>query len=108
MWIRDGNFLYSMCLVDILIYDSLRTRFKYGGMRWMINYNKTLNNIYGSGCVGKDENWKTINWWKRAIQSHPNLKLKVATTSFIERHSNHFIRFSSLFIGQIIIVAIKV
>lgn len=107
LMIRDGNLLFPLVLLELLFFYPLRTAGKYGGLKWIFNYDKVINNIYGTGAPGKDENIKTLNWWRRTIANYPNLKLKVSTTSYVVAHPNLFTRFLMHVMGQVIVVAEK-
>jgi SAM-dependent methyltransferase len=107
LMIRDGNLLFPLVLLDLLFFYPIRTRGRYGGLQWVLNYDKVLSNIYGTDLSGKDENIKTLNWWRTMIKSYPNLKLKVAATSYVVAHPNWLIRFLIDIVGQVIIVAEK-
>jgi SAM-dependent methyltransferase len=105
--VRDGNFLFPIQLLDLLFLYPIRTRGRYGGLKWMLNYDKVISDIYGSGYPGKDENIKTLNWWRAVIMNQKGLRLKISTTSFAQRHPNWLVRIFKQFLGQIIVLAEK-
>lgn len=105
--VRDGNFLCPLLLFDLLFLYPIRTKGRYGGLKWMFKHDKILCNLYGSDVKQKDENVKTLNWWRTAIMNQPNLKLKSATTSFVLRHPNWIARLFKQVLGQIIVLAEK-
>lgn len=80
--IRDGNLLFPLSLFDLLMLYPIRTKGKYGGLRWLFTRDKVKKNIYGSKFAGKDENYKTLFWWKKQVRLIKGLKLEIATTSY--------------------------
>jgi SAM-dependent methyltransferase len=108
LMVRDSNLLFPLVLMNLMFFYPLRTHGKYGGLRWILNYDKVINNIYDTGSYGKDENIKTLNWWRTALMNYPNLKLKVATTSYVVAHPNWFTRLLTQLTGQVVVVAEKV
>jgi SAM-dependent methyltransferase len=108
LMVRDGNLLFPLSLMELLIFYPVRTRGKYGGLKWVFNYDKVLSNIYGTSFRGKDENIRTLNWWRSALMNYPDLKLKLATTSYVVAHPNWLTRLLAQLIGQVVVVAKKV
>jgi SAM-dependent methyltransferase len=108
LMVRDGNFLFPLSLMELLIFYPVRTGGKYGGLKWVFNYDKVLSNIYGTGYRGKDESIRTLNWWRSALMNYPDLILKVATTSYVVAHPNWLTRLLAQLIGQVVVVAKKV
>lgn len=45
--IRDGNLLCPSALFELLIRYPIRTKGKYGGLKWLVNRNKNIKNCYG-------------------------------------------------------------
>jgi SAM-dependent methyltransferase len=103
--VRDGNFLCPPILFDLLLLYPIRTKGKYGGLKWMLNHDKILSDAYGFGFKMKDENVKTLNWWRVTINGHPNLELKLATTSVVLHHPNWIAKLFEQVLGEIVVLA---
>jgi len=106
--IRDSNLLCPLTILDLLIRYPLRTRGKFGGLKWLFNHDKLIKNIHSRGFEGKDENTKTLAWWKKFIGKHENVKLELATTSYAHRHTGIVSKIFKQFLGQIILLGKKV
>jgi ubiquinone/menaquinone biosynthesis C-methylase UbiE len=101
--IRDSNLLCPLTIFDLLIRYPLRTKGKFGGLKWLLNRHTCIKNIYGRGFEGKDENIKTLGWWKKTIGKHKNIRLELATTSYAYRHAGIVSKIFESFLGQIIL-----
>jgi ubiquinone/menaquinone biosynthesis C-methylase UbiE len=80
--IRDGNIFCPFTLFDLLIMYPIRTKGRYGGLRWLITRNQIKDNVYGTRFTMKDENIKSLAWWKKELRRMEELKLELATTSY--------------------------
>jgi ubiquinone/menaquinone biosynthesis C-methylase UbiE len=105
--IRDGNILCPFTLLDVLVLYPIRSKGRYGGLKWLINHEKNIRNIYGSSFIMKDENVKSLLWWKKQIRREERLTLKLATTSYAMHWPKLVSRILELFAGQIILVLQK-
>lgn len=105
--IRDGNPLCPFVFFDLLILYPLRTRGKYGGLKWLFTCDQIKENTYGSGPTMKDENIKTLLWWKKEVRQLYGLKLELATTSYTQYLPKLYSGVFELFAGQNIILLRK-
>ena len=107
--IRDANFLCPTILFDLLVRYPIRTKGKRGGLKWLVNRNKNINNYGGKGITQKDENIQTLHWWKKTMRKRAGISLKVVTTSITLKYSfsraKLFVKMLKPFLGQIIILA---
>lgn len=67
LMIIDGNFLYPPSLIGLLVLYPIRTRGKYGGLKWLFTKHQVRQDIYGLGWDGKDEDYQTIWQWQRFL-----------------------------------------
>ena len=105
--IIDGNLLDFRCFVDLFFFYPLRTKGKYGGVKWLFNKNVVYENLYGYLKKGRDEDVKTVFWWKKRIKSIPELSLiNVATLS--KYCFPQIPKLFSLFLGSCVVTAKKI
>jgi SAM-dependent methyltransferase len=79
--ILDGNLMNPKLLFDLLVKYPIRSRGRYGGLKWLFNKTKVHDNLYGYLTRGRDEDVKTVGWWRRKIGNAPGLELLEAKTS---------------------------
>jgi SAM-dependent methyltransferase len=79
--ISDGNLWSPRLLLDLLIFYPIRTRGKHGGLKWLLQKRKVHKNLYGYLALGRDEDVKTVRWWRRTLSRRPDLLVIEATTS---------------------------
>ncbi|MFC1897616.1 class I SAM-dependent methyltransferase [Chloroflexota bacterium] len=109
LFIRDGNILCPPTLFDLLVLYPIRTRSKNGGIKWLLNRNAIVKNLYGHDFAGKDEDIKSLYWWRKKIKRFENLKLILATTSHAYETPRKFLKvLAEPFWGQIMIVAQRI
>jgi len=104
--ISDGNLLNIRQLVDMLVLYPIRSRGRYGGLKWIFTKNRVHRDLYGYLARGRDEDIKTPSWWRRKIRSYPELTLVEATTSARHVHPG-WPRLLWPFIGACLVVAKK-
>jgi ubiquinone/menaquinone biosynthesis C-methylase UbiE len=100
--VRDSNLLCPFILFDLLVLYPIRTKGKRGGLKWLATHQRRIPN-YESGTEQKDENVKTLEWWKAIVLKQRNLKLILATTSYAHRHPRT--KILKHILNQIVIVA---
>ena len=104
--IEDGNMLNPRTLIDLLIFYPIRTKGKHGGLKWLFGKTKVYSNLYGYLPLGRDEDVKTIWWWRRKLRQIKSLSTIEVTTSARYLHRS-FPRMLHAFIGGCFIVAEK-
>jgi len=114
--ILDGNPFDPRVLYEQLVKKFIKTKGKYGGYKWILNRDKFMED-YGIGWKGKDEDVRSIFWWKKFLHQFPDLKPKLITTKFYYMYkndayfTNKFLKFLYPFypfIGNVIILAEKI
>ena len=105
--IRDGNILCPVILYDLLFAWTLRTRGRYGGLKWVTTRQKVIHNYDNRGFDGKAEDVKSLYWWRRILSAHKEIEVEIATTGFAYRH-NRIPKAFAPFLGNIIIVARRI
>jgi ubiquinone/menaquinone biosynthesis C-methylase UbiE len=105
--IRDDNIFSPTTLFDLLILYPIRTKGRYGGLRWLITRDQVKKNVYGSRFMMKDENIKSLLWWKKQARRMDGLKLELATTSYTPCLPKLAANILELFAGQNIIMLRK-
>lgn len=78
--IIDGNFLNPLHWKEFFIDRALRRRDPLAGFRWLANKHKVVES-FGMGWKGKDEDLKSVWWWRRALATEPRLRSMVITTT---------------------------
>jgi SAM-dependent methyltransferase len=79
--VSDGNLWNPRLLLDLLVFYPIRTRGKHGGLKWLLQKRKVHKNLYGYLTLGRDEDVKTVRWWRRTLGRRPDLRVIEATTS---------------------------
>jgi len=106
--IRDGNILCPPLLYDLLFSYPRRTNGKRGGFRWLCNKTQVIEDYFEGGCPGKDEDVKTLWWWKKMLNKESAIKpLLVTTTGAFKDKHRWYSKVLSPFYGAILIVARK-
>lgn len=106
--IRDGNVLCPLTLYLLLFAWTFRTKFKRGGIKWILTKNKVEKNYGGRGFDGKCEDIKSLYWWKDNLKKYKNLEIEKATTGYAYRHPGIASSIFEPFLGQILIVLRKI
>ena len=106
--IRDSNILCPPTIFDLLILYPLRSKGRYGGLKWLFTRNEVKKNAYGSKFTMKDENIKSLLWWKKQVGGMDSLRLEVATTSYTSCLPKLVANILELFAGQNIILLRKI
>jgi hypothetical protein len=91
----------------MLILYPIRSKGRYGGLKWLVTRDQVKKNVYGSGLMMKDENIKSLLWWKKQVNRMDGLKLELATTSYAPCLPKLFANILELFAGQNIILLRK-
>ena len=105
--IEDGNMLNPKTLINLLIFYPIRTKGKHGGLKWLFTKTKVHRNLYGYLPLGRDEDVKTVWWWRRKLRYIKSLRPVEMITSAKYLHSR-FPRVLHPFIGGCLILAEKV
>lgn len=104
--IEDGNLLNVKSLFNLLVVYPWRTHGKYGGLKWLFGKHRVKSNLYEYLTYGRDEDIKTIYWWKKRITKEKDLiPLEIATT--VRYSSSWLKRMFGFFAGGCLILAIK-
>lgn len=82
----DGNLLNPLTLLDLLVFYPIRTRGRRGGLRWLLTKRRVHRNLYGYLSRGRDEDVKTVWWWRRRFRRHPELRVLEIGTSAPDGH----------------------
>lgn len=79
--IIDGNFLYPPSLFGLLVLYPIRTKGKYGGLKWLFTKHQVRQDIYQLGWDGKDEDYLTLWQWQRFLACYGEIlePLRVTT-----------------------------
>lgn len=104
--ISDSNLWNPRLLLDLLVFYPIRTRGAHGGLKWLLHKKKVHRNLYGYLALGRDEDAKTVRWWRRKLSARPDLVVLEATTSGQYLHPE-WPRFLHPFIGACQITAKK-
>ncbi|MFC1807519.1 class I SAM-dependent methyltransferase [Candidatus Omnitrophota bacterium] len=104
--IEQANFLNPLTLISLLIRYPIRSRGKFGGVKWLLTKSKVRENIYGTGWSGKDEDVHTRLWWRVKMRQYSELKINEFTSS-MARNRSKFFRMMAPLVGNILIVATK-
>jgi ubiquinone/menaquinone biosynthesis C-methylase UbiE len=105
--IQDGNFLNPKVLLNLLIFYPIRSKGRYGGLKWLFTKGKVRRNLYGYLPLGRDENCKTIWWWRRKLRHMDSLRIIDVTTTAKYTHA-HLPYILRPFIGGCLVVAEKI
>jgi ubiquinone/menaquinone biosynthesis C-methylase UbiE len=105
--ISDGNLWNPRLLLDLLFLYPIRTRGKHGGLKWLLQKRKVHRNLYGYLTLGRDEDVKTVRWWRRTLGRRPDLRVIEATTS-AKYLRPEWPRWTHPFIGACQLFALKV
>lgn len=73
--IQDGNMLNPKTLLDLLFRYPIRSRGQYGGLKWLFSKGKVHRNLYGYLPQGRDEDVKTVMWWRKRLSGFRNLRI---------------------------------
>jgi len=77
--ILDGNILDPRHLWRMLVVQPIRFKGRSGGLKWLLNRTKVYAS-YGMGWKGKDEDVKSVYWWRRELPRY-GFHIVEATTS---------------------------
>ena len=106
--IKDGNLLCPPLLFDLLFSYPRRTRGKRGGVKWLFTKSKVIDNYFEDAFPGKDEDIKTVWWWRRKLSQEARLRiLMITTTGFFKNRDRKYARLLKPFYGAILVVAQK-
>jgi ubiquinone/menaquinone biosynthesis C-methylase UbiE len=104
--IRDANILCPFQIFDLLVLYPMRTKGRNGGLRWLLTRNQSKE--YDNNIIMKDENVKSLLWWKKQVRQMDGLKLELATTSYSRHLPKIVAKLLELFAGQNIILLRKI
>lgn len=79
--VSDGNLWSPRLLLDLLVFYPIRTRGAHGGLKWLLRKRKVYRNLYGYLAQGRDEDVKTVRWWRRKLKARSDLTVLEVTTS---------------------------
>jgi len=82
--IIDGNLLFAVHWRDFFWERAIRRRDPLAGFRWLMHKSEVRED-FGMGWRGKDEDIKTVWWWRRALAAIPELRIVEATTTIDHR-----------------------
>jgi len=105
----DGNLLNPFSFYDQLVRKPRQTGGQYGGLRWLFTRARSYDGYGGSGgWPGKDEDHRTVFWWRHWMSQHSQVRIiKVTTTRAFKRAGNPFYRFLDPFAGMCLVIAEK-
>jgi len=76
----DGNLIDPFTLIDLIFTRPKQSKGTQGGLGWLFRKGKARSD-YGTGWLGKDEDCKTVWWWKRRLCERRRVTpIKVTTT----------------------------
>jgi len=102
-----GNLINPKTFHSMFVKRFIETRGKSGGLKWLLTKHRAMES-FGIGWHGKDEDWKTIYWWKLKLRGFPALKpLVVTTTRAYNDPAKLSNRILEPFVGGLIILAEK-
>lgn len=105
--IKVGNLLDPLFLFDTLFIVPIETKGKLGGLKWILTKSKAYN-CYNA-AIQKDEDNKTIWWWKKYMKQYADLKeINITTKGTYKKRYKQFPKIFEPFLGSIIVVATKV
>jgi len=102
-----GNLINPKSLLNLLIKYPIRTKGKHGGVKWLFSKKRVYKNLYGSLAKGRDEDVKTMYWWRRKMRSFKDIKPMIVSTTGAYTHKN-FPKFLYPFIGACLVCAKKI
>lgn len=78
--IEDGNLLSPFEWLNLMVFRPIRTKKWYSGFKWLLTKGKVRQSLYGYLPLGRDEDFKTMWWWKRKLRKIESLQIiEVAT-----------------------------
>ncbi len=102
-----GNLFNPRTFYSMFVKRFIDSRGKAGGLKWLLTKHRAKID-FGIGWHGKDEDWKTLGWWKRKMKAFPELEpLTITTTrayNYPDKLSNRIFR---PFVGGLIILSRK-
>jgi SAM-dependent methyltransferase len=104
--VLDGNLLNPRTLCDLLFLYPIRTWGRHGGLKWLLTKHHVKRNLYGYLPRGRDEDVRTIWWWRRALRHHGDLCIVEIGTSARDLHPK-WPRLLRAFLGSCKIVAVR-
>ncbi len=105
--IQQASFFSIITLVNLLILYPLKTRGRRGGIKWLRNRHKVMSDSYYK-LPAKDEDVRSIIWWRRFAESEARLVEIYCPLSKILNVSNFYAKvLLSIFSKGITIVLSK-
>ena len=105
--IYDGNLFNPKTFLELFLKRFVRSRGREGGLKWFFNKNKVLDN-FGLGWRGKDEDVKTIWWWRKKIRKVDGIDLiEISTTRAYKNPHSFVYQFLKPLAGGIIVLGRK-
>jgi len=102
-----GNLINPKTFFSMFVKRFIDTRGKSGGLKWLLTKHRAMES-FGIGWHGKDEDWKTLFWWRRKLREYPQLKpLVITTTRAYNDPAKLSNRILEPFVGGLIILAEK-
>ena len=105
--IIDGNLLNPKNFYNLFVRRFLKPRGNEAGLKWLLSKSRPLDN-FGIGWRGKDEDIKTVFWWKKKMKSLNELDvIDITTTRAYNNPNNIVYKLFKPFVGGIIALAVK-
>jgi SAM-dependent methyltransferase len=104
----DGNLTAPKTLYDMIVRRPKDSKGAQGGIGWLLRKGKAHAD-YGMGWLGKEEDIKTIWWWKRLIRSRRDFvkPIKITTTRNYYFPDKVIYKILEPLIGMIVVVVEK-
>lgn len=106
--IKVGNLLDPLFLFDTLFIYPIETKGRHGGFKWIFTKSKAYE-CYGP-AIQKDEDNKTLWWWRKYLRQYNDLNMLKVTTKGIYKKQYRYKILSKLFepfLGSILVIAKK-
>jgi len=102
-----GNLLNPRTFSELFFKKLLASGGRNGGFKWLFTKSRSYGD-FGIGWHGKDEDIKSIWWWKRTLASTPGLRITELTTTRAYKHPDRLLyRLLRPFVGGHVICAVK-
>lgn len=102
-----GNLLNPKTFSDLFFRKWLASGGREGGFKWLFTKSRAYSD-FGIGWHGKNEDIKSIWWWKRKLSSTPGLRIVELTTTRAYKHPDKTLyRILRPFVGGHVICTVK-
>lgn len=108
LMIMDGNLTGLTTLYDMLFVRPKQSKGKQGGLGWLFRKGQAHED-YGMGWHGKEEDIKTIWWWKHQVRKRRDLitPVNITTTRAYYFPDKPIYRFLAPLIGMVVVICEK-